>query len=61
VSIESFEKLGTINVNETEHFVFYNLRDQMGSQKPIYLSEELSTYVDIYFTQVSDDWNKVVG
>jgi len=59
--MERFKKLGIINENELHHTVFYNLKDQMGLQKPIYLTEELKTYVDIYFLQVSDDYVTVAG
>lgn len=47
-SMESLEKFGKVNINETDHFVFYNLRGQM-DQKDIFLSDKLDPYIDVFF------------
>ena len=59
-SMESFEKLGAIKINETDHFVFFNLRNQT-TQKDIFLSDDLEPYIDIYFQQITNDWYKNPG
>ena len=46
--MESFDKLGKININETNHFVFYNLRNQT-TQRDIMLTKELEPYIDIAY------------
>ena len=55
-SMESYNSLGVVNYNETDHFNFYNLRSSLGEQEAIYLTDELKTYVDVYFQQVEDDF-----
>ena len=48
--MERFKKLGVVNNEDTHHMVFYSLKDQMPPlEKPIYLSDGLKEYVDIYF------------
>lgn len=47
-SMESFEKFGKVNINETDHFVMYNFRNQT-TKEDIMLSAELDPYIDIFF------------
>ena len=47
-SMESFEKFGKVNVNETDHFVIYNKRNQT-TEKDIMLVKDLKNYIRIYF------------
>lgn len=53
-SLETIEQLGTVNYNETDHFVFYVLTNQI-TKKPIML-EDTKRYLDIYYEQINNDW-----
>jgi hypothetical protein len=56
--MESFDKIGAVNINETNHFVFYNLRNQSDG-RDIFLTEALEPYIDVFYQQVTDDWVSV--
>ena len=46
--------------NETDLFVIYNMR-HLVSRASIPIDNELKSYLDVYFTQTTNDWVKNVG
>ena len=55
-STSPIEELGTVYYMESGLRVFYVMRRQM-TGKPLLLTEELKSYLDMYYLQITNDWN----
>ena len=53
---ELIDQIGVVNLDETDMFVFYNYR-HLTTGEWVVLDQELKTYMDVHFTQTTNDWN----
>ena len=55
------KELGSVNYNETDQFIFFTITKQLQGWRGVFLNEtELSSYIEIGFRQVENDYNKEV-
>ena len=56
LELNQLDESSVINYNETDLFNFYVIRKQLPHDTPLFLSDELSRYVDISIRQVTLNW-----
>ena len=60
VGFEDVNDQGKIWVNETSLLLYFVARNQQ-KMSGLWLNDDTRSYVDIFFNQVSDDWNSNPG
>lgn len=56
LELHSVDEHSVVNYNETDLFNFYVIRKQLPTESPVFLSDELSRYIDIRIRQVTLNW-----
>ena len=59
-SVQDIKSLGKVYYEESGHRVFYTMKKQI-SKKALKIGDGMTKYLDIYFSQVENDWETVPG
>jgi len=59
-SFERIEDLGKVYYQESGHRVFYTMKKQI-SKSSLRIGDGISQYLDIYFSQIENDWETTPG